>query len=476
MGRPIPDFVWAERKLQEQVGDFLSPPQGFTREDAWGLLEEETERLMQLVGNAKVEALEEIESSVSGGGQMVREAPPREHEREQKGVETASFVNPKTTAMLRAMCELFALLANRYPEVVTFREEVLGGRLLTEREANELLASYAARFFTPEEFSDWGIPVVGHVSELVQYDDCADKDEIDHRATVQVNPPGITKTVRYAYHREEASENTRCALRAVTRTIVPPNERVTLGPVPIHVIHGEYWYPPFLWPLSVVDILYNLAEDLAKQFDWSESPELDDARNHAAALFILTGKVPEVHPIDVRWMPRVGRRVKPPKRIQLTIPPWLTEREVLRAYQQMREQTLGSTTLPKTTTPLEVASFVWEQERSNDNKRPPWDVLRQRWNKEHPGSYFETYNHFRTYFKRGEKAVKALTFVRLRSDKKSFLSEVSDALYEALDDNPHLRKIPAEELAQQLVLGGYLDQQPSSELINETLEKIGAEE
>jgi hypothetical protein len=45
--------------------------------------------------------------------------------------------------MVRAMSELFAGLAHQYPEVVAFREDILG-RLLSEDEAHALLASLAA--------------------------------------------------------------------------------------------------------------------------------------------------------------------------------------------------------------------------------------------------------------------------------------------------------------------------------------------
>ena len=76
----------------------------------------------------------------------------------------------------------------------------------------------------------------------------------------------------------------------------------------------------------------------------------------------------------------------------------------------MRRQIPKGTQLPKTSTPLEVAHFVWERERINGYKRPPWRILLEQWNKEHPGGRFETYNNFSTYFARGVKAVKELNF------------------------------------------------------------------
>ena len=94
-----------------------------------------------------------------------------------------------------------------------------------------------------------------------------------------------------------------------------------------------------------------------------------------------------------------------------TIPPWLPEKEVLRAYRLMRKQIPKGKKLPKNTTTLEVARFVWEQQRRRGyRKRPPWESLREQWNEEHPGHRFETYNDFYKYFSRGAKVVKELNF------------------------------------------------------------------
>jgi hypothetical protein len=66
--------------------------------------------------------------------------------------------------------------------------------------------------------------------------------------------------------------------------------------------------------------------------------------------------------------------------------------------------------LPKETTTLEVARFVWEQERLNGYKKRSWESLREQWNEEHPGHQFNTYNGLYKYFDRGNKAVRKLNF------------------------------------------------------------------
>ncbi len=67
--------------------------------------------------------------------------------------------------------------------------------------------------------------------------------------------------------------------------------------------------------------------------------------------------------------------------------------------------------MPKTAKPLEVARFVWERERLDGYREPaPWTEWLRQWNDEHPGHRIETASNFRTYFFRGDAAVKHLNF------------------------------------------------------------------
>ena len=53
--------------------------------------------------------------------------------------------------------------------------------------------------------------------------------------------------------------------------------------------------------------------------------------------------------------------------------------------------------------------------------------------------------------------------------------EVLVALERALMDNPRLREAPVEELARQLVLGGYLEKEPSIGLMGEVMTTIASQ-
>jgi hypothetical protein len=54
--------------------------------------------------------------------------------------------------------------------------------------------------------------------------------------------------------------------------------------------------------------------------------------------------------------------------------------------------------------------------------------------------------------------------------------EVLDAVKRALEDNRRLGEFPAEEVARQLVLGGYLQEEPTLSVVTDALSSLKAEE
>src|SRR5215213_2852842 len=184
--------------------------------------------------------------------------------------------------------------------------------------------------------------------------------------------------------------------------------------------------PSWLWPGSVVDNLYELSEELANTFDWPSSAmdEFGRPRNEAASWFVLTGEAPEVRPLDARWITKGGSEyLNPQWRILLTVPPWLPEVEVSRAYRLMQQQILeGRNRLPDPKT-LEVARFVWEQQRRNGYERPHWTEFFEQWREQYPGAPIKSYNNFRTICMRGVEAVAELNFSWPRPDETTMFDE-----------------------------------------------------
>ena len=54
--------------------------------------------------------------------------------------------------------------------------------------------------------------------------------------------------------------------------------------------------------------------------------------------------------------------------------------------------------------------------------------------------------------------------------------EILEALREAVFENPRLEELPAEEVARQLVLGDYLQEEPAPTLVAEMMGALDADE
>jgi hypothetical protein len=412
LGQDLPDPIWCHRRVQRAAADYLNASSVEKREENWSVLEDEAgERLATwnvAWNEGRKEGLRGVRSGTTGGSQDMLEAASRDSGG-AKGIDSGWFVSDRTTAMVGAMAALFAFIGDQIPEVKEFRERILPGRYLTADEAHALIASYAARTFSPSWFEEWGIPFVGHRAEVLDRGSCGeDFSPVDDWMTIRADPPGVDKTVRYAYPRQ-GDPNTRCVIQ---------NGAV----IPIHTqlpseSHGDHVYPSWLWPGSVVDELYDLSVELASAFDWPlESSNLRDTRpwSRTSAWFILTGEAPPVHPIEARWEIKHGSSLLNPQwRIRLTIPPWLPEEEALLAFRLLRRARPKGLKLPKEVRTLEVARFVWEQERLDGYREPPpWKAWCERWNEENLGHSFKSPSNFRTTFLRGAAAVKGLNFGR----------------------------------------------------------------
>jgi hypothetical protein len=96
--------------------------------------------------------------------------------------------------------------------------------------------------------------------------------------------------------------------------------------------------------------------------------------------------------------------------IVMAVEAWLPAEEVKEVYSQIQRSMLAEKSPPKTTErSFHVAKFVWEQELIY-GARPPWQVLKERWNAlpwAHSFGWakpFNTWQAFRMSFERGKKA------------------------------------------------------------------------
>lgn len=414
LGQDLPDYVWDLRDLQDLAKEYLAHNEAEQRDETWSLLEEVSRARLGIWNESRKEVLREVRSGTAGSSQDMREAEKRDIGESARSLDVRELVGDRTRAMTEAMSALFALYGDQIPEVKEFREKVRpSGGFLTADEAHALIASYAARVFDLRLFKKWNIPLTGHKSDILSSGPRgADFNPVDDWTTLRIDPPGITKTVRYADHRSVAAKEDVDDIRCMAQdgAIFP----VITG-LPVES-HGDHVYSSWLWPGSVIDELYDLSVELASSFDWplASAGNLSGTRprSESAAWFVLTGEVPQVRPIEARWeMKRGTTHLSPQWRIRLTIPPWLPEEEVIRALRLLRKQMPKGRKLSKEARTLEVTRFVWQQERRDGyRKRPPWKAWCERWNEEHPGHRFKTPNAFRMAFVHGNAAVKELNF------------------------------------------------------------------
>jgi hypothetical protein len=192
--------------------------------------------------------------------------------RGQKKEEVASHMSPLELERSAAFEEHLAKVVATDPKVRRFRLEVLNGRLLAPEDARVLLGSEAARFLRHGMFAKLGIPVLGHTSTLDDYrrEDVRVEDSgtdlVRHLATVSVEPPGITETVRTLW----------------------PDPFVDLA----FPTEDGYVDDREVWRQSLLGWLQELSEKLAETYRWFPSQ---------VTWFLLTGEVPAAPPVRMRY-------------------------------------------------------------------------------------------------------------------------------------------------------------------------------
>lgn len=235
-----------------------------------------------------------------------------------------------------------------------FRNRVLGDRLLTAAQARELTRSPAARFFEANSFDFAGgnIPLIGHHATLEHYERERDSGrEAWHRATISVDPLGITKTVG------------RPSYEIPQPVIRGPGRRDEGGGQPLYFVNerGRARKVP-VWSWSVLEELRTLCERLAEQYRWEPAQ---------ATMFVLTGEIPAVPALKVTSSFRSSEELLDATTtitehldatITITASAWVPSRTVTKAYRKAQTKIMGSSGgKPPGPKNLRLFRFVTEQ-------------------------------------------------------------------------------------------------------------------
>jgi len=213
------------------------------------------------------------------------------------------------------------------PEVRRFRQERLGGKLLTTEEVDEFLRGELLR----EEPDDLHSP-----------------SELNWTWSAFVDDMGLVELLEFVVPTDRAS-------RGLWRELLFPYE-------------GSDG-----WMVSRKTLTENYSEFclyLAAIFPWHP---------YDAARFLLTGERPEVVPLELSY--NRHSRV-----ITLNFAPWISEKTLRKAYRKCQTVVQGGDNRRMKERTLAVMRFVTEH-TDDEGNRPSWSQLTELWNEQHPGEW-----------------------------------------------------------------------------------------
>jgi hypothetical protein len=214
----------------------------------------------------------------------------------------------------QALEEYLAMCGACDADVYLFRKKVLGGQLLSEKEAYKLLKSPAAALLETRLFRERNIPIVGHTAEVTNYKRDLVPQGPRYEASVAVNPPGITQDVSMTTW----AGTTITDKRRPVAIEFPDEEGRTVG--------AE------VWSVSLLGDLCELGEKLSDRYRWQPAE---------AVWFVLTGETPTVFVLQATrtfWSSMYHHDTL----ITIDASPWVSSKTVEKAFREAQIKTIGT--------------------------------------------------------------------------------------------------------------------------------------
>jgi len=377
------DVLWQQLVDGHYISDFAEPDNGYDKEE------------VLTTARKKLRDARELVYSLGGGAPLgVTNGQKNASSNEPQDFSLDVDLDPHEAERALAYEEIMAreTALNQGPDgsypLAAWRRKVLGERPLTLEQAHELLESPAARFLPLDLFQQWNIPLVGHKATQLSYNHGIGVSNLDHRATLEISPPGITKTVWYsdadalsAEVKPDARLPVRCK-DAAGRMQIHPTERV------LHYKDRDGLKEKMgVWPGSLLDDLRFLGAYWARILSWEEEE---------MTMWLLAGEPPKRRPL----VPKVSYGVAGPT-VTLVIHPWLSADTVTRNYRKIQHKLFGRENRSLRPRSLAVLRFVESRTRAAGGQRPSWSRLLEEWNTECPAEWHSTdrSNLSRTYRK-----------------------------------------------------------------------------
>lgn len=224
------------------------------------------------------------------------------------------------------------------PLVAQFRDKYLGGRVLSEAEAQQFGRSIGIALFDLEFFQEHGIPVVGHSSGLSSPRDWEAED----------SRLGLTPRIEVFF---------QWADRWYFDVIGDRAKYIEADHNLVGVFALGREIPSVVGRDSILYRLQDLAIHLSAVCPW---------KVHQSARFILTGQPPHVLPIDFGIPDHSRGSSHACVEVSLAIQPWLSRPSLLRVYRELQRILIGPRNRPPTMKSLQFYEFVAEQRQRDE--------------------------------------------------------------------------------------------------------------
>jgi len=384
------DFVWDILVYKGHVKDALDIGEGDSGEVG----------IADLVEIAR--ALRSYEELMEGV-QPRKEGSDEPDKREVRGAPIVFEGGALELARARSLGVYLSLRGSLHPLVRRFREEVLGGRSLTDQEVRAFVESPANSRLSPERLKDEDVPIVGHSARFLDHGVVLEGEddrfvEFDY---VYVDPPGDVlvallptsvyyddlEKVRLPTGRERTEAEESC------------------GP---GVVVSSHTHVP-IYPGSVLDGLARVSSTLSQDL----SAAWDRAQ---AAWFILTDETVLPAVVSGWYVSATGEHLTHGT-VTLEVEPWVPAEIVRRCYRDLQAQVLGQKPRAPEERNIAIfefvaselkASMVRMEDSTKLGKGLSWSKLMMRWNKANASRSSWTYRHaskFRRDYRRGGRAV-----------------------------------------------------------------------
>lgn len=341
--------------------------------DRKGLIEELAQSIR--VHRVNFVAADERHAAAFAGAARSRR-PRRSHE-------SAAMVRLSQEELRKAreFTRRIGLLVGADPSVASLRKRLFAGRRVSLAGAQQLMRSPAPGYCTPDFFTHYGIPLVGHTSEFVKLGNGVPRG-IEEGNDLAIRWGGKRRVVevtggsiRIAWSEDEPI----LAVRLEGRV----HKARCIG-------------------LTVFREIRDVAVKLVESFPWDEED---------AAAFLVTGTPPPIHPLRVefqKWQVKAGfENVF----LSLRVQPWVSVETVSRTIRHLRRRLVTPTGRPPSQRAREVVEFV-NSRTEPDGKRPAWPALQDSWNKTHPKMKFHAWRSMRMAYSRAKDYLPAASLMR----------------------------------------------------------------